>query len=275
MSDNKHSVPDHLDEKENKKDHYHNEHHYDNKGNHDDIIDDDFNFKYSIYINKKNLLYRLAAAGVFLALASICTFFDSMLERIFTLPLDGVILSVRYLDIFVITLSIGVLGPVFSSLIAFIVPWIHLLMDAEHGPLPSLIDSLGYFAIIWILWLLYYVIFKNSYIHKDPSKKKDLIKRWVPIAIFIPITLILYVPLTILMIYISNPDHEVEEVKNQILKIVNYHETHEHGHWTDFKEKYVVYTFIVIGFETLRFTVCYSLFAVIEPQMKKLNHIYK
>ncbi|AHI52656.1 ECF transporter S component [Spiroplasma culicicola] len=268
MEKDNHNVPEHTGTKT--KDHYHDEHHFDALGNHDDVNENDFNFKNSIYTSRKNLIYRISASGVFLALAIVATGIDSLLEKFFTLPLEGVFLPVRYFDIVVVFLSIGIIGPIFASILGLLIPWIHLGFDPVHGPLPSLIDSMGYFVIIWVFWAVYYVIFRNSYIHKDPNRKKDLTKRWVPIAIFVPIALLIYVPLTVWIIYVTNPDHETASAGISL-----FHDDHDHGHWSAFKEKYLIYTAIVTGFESVRFIACYILFAVLEPQMKKTNHRFR
>ncbi|QEH61612.1 transmembrane protein [Spiroplasma chinense] len=273
--ENKHNVPEHNDESN--KDHYHDEHHFDASGQHDDVKENDFDFKNMVYLSKRNLIYRISASGMFLALACLGSLFDWLLERVFTLPIDDLILSIRYFDILVVSLSISVIGPIFASVIAFTVPWIHLLYDAEHGLWGTLIDSFGYVAVVWVLTIVYYMIFKNSYIHKDPNRKKDLIKRWVPMPIFVIVVVAFYVPLTLWIIYVSgghDHDHDHAEIK-LLNNIISYHEGHEETNWEAFKEKYLVYTFIIIGFETLRFSVCYSLFAVFEPQMKKINHRYR
>ncbi|ASP28577.1 transmembrane protein [Spiroplasma corruscae] len=277
-----HIVSEHND-KDNKKDHYHDEHHFDMFGNHDDVKEEDFNWKTSIYTSKRNLTFRLTLSGMILAIAIAATSLDMYIEHLI-IPIDGVILPTRFLDILVITLSIGSLGPVFSSLIGFIVPWIHMLIHgggAIHNPLSTMVDSFGYFLVIWVLWLFYYFIFKNSYTHKDPNNKKDIFKRWMPIVAFIPVVVVIFTMINVLVIYLNSStleEHHHEE--NNLFSIIQkFHETEDHDHdhvdWGVFSNKLWVYTFIILGIEVARFTICYSLFGVLEPQMKKINHIFK
>ncbi|AKX34452.1 transmembrane protein [Spiroplasma litorale] len=283
-NEKEHDVLEHNNDKNSKKDHYHEEHHYDIFGNHDDVKEDDFNWKTSIYTSKRNLTFRLTLSAMMLAIAIGATAMDMYIEHLIV-PIDGVILPTRFLDILVITLSIGSLGPIFSSCIAFIVPWIHMLLHggAIHNPLSSLVDAFGYFIFIWVLWFLYYFVFKNSYTHKHPNNKIDLIKRWVPMAAFVPVITIVFTMINVLIIYLNSGSgeelHDHEE--HSVMKLINYlsEEEHEHEHhhanWTSFSNKLWTYTFIIFGIELARFTICYSLFGVLEPQMKKINHIYK
>ncbi|AOG60208.1 hypothetical protein SHELI_v1c02530 [Spiroplasma helicoides] len=275
-----HDVPDH---KENDQigDHYHDKHHIDSKGNHDDIKDSDFDIINSIYTSKRNLIFRISLTGVFLALASCGSAFDMLGEKFFRLPINDVNLSIRYFDILIICLSIGSLGPLFSSLLAVVIPWFHLLMDSDHTAMAMLIDSFGYLLVVWVMWFSYYVVFRNSYIHKDPNRKKDLFKRWMPIVFFIPIVVIFYTIFTVLIIYVTDvygeEDHEEVEHLVTHLKGIFFHE-HEEGAediWDNFKSHYVSSTAIIFGFEILRFSLCYVFFAIIEPQIKKLNHRYR
>ncbi|AKU80111.1 ECF transporter S component [Spiroplasma turonicum] len=280
-----HKVSDH-DSTKKTRDHYHDEHHFDMFGNHDDVKEDDFNWKKSIYTSRRNLTFRLTLSGMILAIAIAATSIDLYLEHLI-IPIDGVILPTRFLDILVITLSIGSLGPIFSSLIAFIVPWIHMLIHgggAIHNPLSSLVDAFGYFIVIWVLWLFYYFVFKNSYTHKNPNKKVDLFKRWLPMVAFVPIVVVLFTMINVLIIYINSAGgeeaHTDESKIYQFVKLFHEdhdHDEHEHHHanWGNFSSKMWVYTFIIFGIELARFSICYTLFGLIEPQMKKINHIFK
>ncbi|QGS51712.1 ECF transporter S component [Spiroplasma tabanidicola] len=282
MEDKKeqHVIPEHKEDGK-KHDHYHGEHHFDGQGNHDDILDEDFNIKNSIYTSKRNLIFRTAAAGTFLALAAIGSAIDMFGERFFKLPLNEIILSIRYFDILIICLSIASIGPVFSSFIGVIMPWIHMLMDGDHPPLTHVVDSFGYFSVVWILWFFYYVVFRNSYIHKDKNRKKDLFKRYMPLVGFIPVSVIVYTAFTILIIFITDQSghHHDDHDESIINKIISYHEKHEHeaqgDEWDLFKEKAVIYSFTIAGFELVRFSICGALFVILEPQMKKINHRYR
>ncbi|QBQ07498.1 ECF transporter S component [Spiroplasma gladiatoris] len=275
-----HEIPEHNKD-DVKGDHYHDQHHFDAKGNHDDITEEEFKFKNSIYSSKKNLIYRITASGMFLALACIGSAIDMFGERIFKLPLNEIILSIRYFDILIICLSISCIGPVFASLLAFITPWIHMLMDGDHPPLTHLVDSFGYFSVVWILWLFFYVIFRNSYIHKDP--KKGIFKRYMSLLGFIPVSVIIYTLFTILIIYVSDQsashEHHDHDDENIINKLIDHHEGHDHeahgDEWDLFKEKLWTYSAIIFGFELVRFTACGLAFVLLEPQIKKINHRYR
>ncbi|AGR41953.1 ECF transporter S component [Spiroplasma diminutum] len=283
MEEKNHNIPEHDDVKEGKKDHYHDEHHFDSLGNHDDINDEDFHWKNSIYTSRRNLTFRITLTGVFLALAIALSAFEMLYEGFLekmTIA-GGVAIPFRILDILVITLSLAAIGPVFSGIIAFIVPFIHL-MDGHHGnALTILIDSLGYFVSIWVIWFSYYFIFRNSSIHKHPIKSVDRFKRWTPMAIYVPIMAIIYTLLVFAMIYITtnsgHDDHDhdhLDLISN--LGITTYHGDHEHsGEWSAVKENLGLFIGVISAVQIVRFSICYALFALIEPQVKKINHYYK
>ncbi|ARU92034.1 transmembrane protein [Spiroplasma clarkii] len=278
-----HEVAEHSEQgSKAKKDHYHDIHHFDASGNHDDVILNDFHFKNSIYTSQKNLIYRITLTGVFLALAIGGTAFDIFLEFIH-IPIAGINISFRFFDILFILLSIGSIGPIFASLIAAVVPWMHLVIDSAHAHtwIDAMMDFGGYLLAVWVLWLFYYVIFRNSYIHKDPNRKKDLFKRWLPMPFYVIILTLFYTTLITLLIRFSvdtifvahEHEHEHEEHVHEIFKMINaLEEHHEHS---EFEGKWAVLIFGLFGFELLRFSACYAAFAVVEPQVKKLNHRYR
>ncbi|WP_339034618.1 ECF transporter S component [Spiroplasma endosymbiont of Cantharis rufa] len=274
MEDKKHEIPDHDDVKEGKKDHYHDEHHFDSLGNHDDINDADFHWKNSLFTSRRNLTFKITLTGVFLALAVALSAFEMLYEQLLDkIPLYGVAIPFRILDILVITLSLAALGPIFSGIIAFIVPFIHLV-DA-HNPLTLVIDSFGYFASIWLMWFVYYFIFRNSSIHKHPIKSVDRFKRWTPIVIYVPVITIIYTLLVFLILYITtNSDQGHSHNHFSTGMITSYHEAHS-GEWASIKENLGVFIGVISAIELVRFSICYTLFAVIEPQVKKINHFYK
>ncbi len=274
-----HNVPEHSNE-EKLKDHYHGKHHFDSKGQHDDIEDKDFAFINTLLITgKRNMIYKLVLAGFFMALAFICTILDGYIgEKFLSIPTPAGMISVRYLDVTIIILSIGSLGPVISSLVAFVVPYVHFAVHSEHSIYSIVLDSFGYVLLIWLMWTFYYVISRNSYYHKDPVKKKDLFKRWMPIIPFVLISSAIFAFIVVLSLYLSEitgaegHDHEGHDHEGHD------HEGHDHENevnWDSFKQKYFI-TFIVFFFiEVLRFTIVYVLYAAIEPKLKLLNHKYR
>lgn len=270
-----HDVPEHdIAGKKSKKDHYHNEHHFDASGQHDDVDINDFHFKKSIYTSQRNLIYRIVLTGVFLALAIVGTTIDMGLEFII-IPIAGVNITFRFFDLLFILLSIGSIGPIFTSIIAAVVPWMHLLIHGHgHTVYDAIIDFAGYLIITWVLWALYYVAFRNSYIHKDPNIKKDRFKRWMPIVFFAVICAAAYTGLIIAMLRLNGAFSTEEHVHSDV--IINHHDAHDHDHETGtFNGKWGVLIMGLFGFELLRFGVCYAAFAVIEPQVKKLNHRWR
>jgi len=268
-----HSVDEH-DESKPKKDHYHNEHHFDKQGNHDDVSENDFKVKTSIYTSKRNLIYRISLTGVFLALATAATALDMIWERLNFLYLDGgILIPTRFVDILIISISIATIGPAFASFLGLSIPWIHLIIDPHHGPLSALIDSMGYCLMVWVLWVFYYVIFKNSYIHKEPNKKKNIFKIWMPLPFYVILGMLIYVPLTIAIIYVTTEAGHLDNHSHLNFNI--YHRVHDHHHWEDFQSRATLYSFIIGGVQAIRFTICYVTFALIEPQMKKINHRYR
>ncbi|ARU92038.1 transmembrane protein [Spiroplasma clarkii] len=262
-----------------KRDHYHGTHHFDKRGNHDDVAEGDFHFKESIYTSQRNLIYRITLTGVFLALAIGGTSFDIFLEFV-RVPVAGVNINFRYFDLLFILLSIGSIGPFFTSIIAAVVPWMHILIDNVHGHTvyDALIDLGGYVTITWILWIFYYVLFRNSYTHKDPNRKRDLFKRWSPMPFFVIACALLYTGLIIGVFHLNgafaNYNHATNHQSIESKMVSPHSDEHEHE-MGEFNGKWGILIIGVFGFEALRFSACFAVFAMIEPQVKKLNHRYK
>ncbi|QHX36487.1 ECF transporter S component [Spiroplasma sp. BIUS-1] len=275
MENKNHDIPEHDDHLEEKKDHYHEEHHFDALGNHDDINDEDFHWKNSLFTSRRNLTFKITLTGVFLALAIAISAFEMSMEAVLDkIQFQGVSIPFRILDLMVITLSLSALGPIFASLIGFIAPFIHLA-DGFHNPLSVVIDCGGYFVSIWVIWFFYYFVFRNSSIHKHPIKSVDRFKRWTPMVAYVPIMTIVYTVIVFGIIYLNSlvgHDHDT------FMKSVSmYHADHDHGHesWNEVIEHMGLFIGIISAIELARFSICYSLFAVIEPKVKQLNHYYK
>ncbi|WP_339021447.1 ECF transporter S component [Spiroplasma endosymbiont of Atherix ibis] len=280
MENKNHNIPDHDDEKEVKKDHYHDEHHFDALGNHDDIEEEDFHWKNSLFTSRRNLTFKITLTGVFLALAIAVSAFEMSIEAILEkIQFKGVPIPFRIFDLIVITLSLSALGPIFSGLIAFVAPFIHLA-DGFHNPISVVIDCVGYFISIWIIWFFYYFVFRNSSIHKHQVKSVDRFKRWTPIVAYVSIMTIVYTLLVFAIMYLNTSfEHYHEEHNHLVTNISSFHleseHDHNHGHWKDIVKNLGEFIGIISAIEFIRFSICYSLFALIEPQVKKINHYYK
>ncbi|AUM62489.1 ECF transporter S component [Spiroplasma monobiae] len=278
MEEKNHKIPNHDDETEKKKDHYHDEHHFDSLGNHDDIDDGDFHWKNSLFTSRRNLTFKITLSGVFLALAIAISAFEMWMEFVLDkIQFQGVSIPFRILDLIVITLSLSALGPIFSSLIAFIAPFIHLA-DGFHNPISVVIDCAGYFVSVWVIWFFYYFAFRNSSIHKHPINSVDKFKRWTPMVAYVPIMSILYTVIVFGMMYLnlelSNSGHNYDH-SLFVNNISPLHEGHEHGEWEEVVEHLGIFIGIISAIEIVRFSIVYSLFALVEPQVKKINHYYK
>ncbi|WP_338985435.1 ECF transporter S component [Spiroplasma endosymbiont of Diplazon laetatorius] len=279
MENKNHEIPHHDDEKEGKKDHYHDEHHFDFLGNHDDINDEDFHWKNSLFTSRRNLTFKITLSGVFLALAIAMSAFEMGIEFILEkVQYQGVPIPFRIFDLIVITLSLSALGPIFSSLIGFIAPFIHLA-DGMHSPVAVVVDCTGYFIAVWVLWFFYYFVFRNSSIHKHPINSVDKFKRWTPIVAFVPIMTIIYTVIVFGMMYLNITFEEAHHSHETFANISLFHgdhaHDHDHGEWEDIVNNFGVFIGIISAIELARFSICYSIFASIEPQVKKINHYYK
>ncbi|KNG79097.1 ECF transporter S component [Mycoplasma sp. HU2014] len=279
------------------KDHYHGIHHFDEYGNHDDVTSADFELKSVFRLTKKNLIFKIVLTGVFLALTAAVSGLDILAEYIH-IPVNGdqVWIETRFLDITVVMISIAVLGPLFSSVIGFIAPIMHnAIHGGEHGWIQPPIQSVEYVIIVWLVFIIFNLIFRNSPIHRDENIKVANFKRWTPIPIMIVLfativtlgfILALFIQAKISAIdpnsgWLPNHDHTHDHKHAQILSSTSQfilgHAGHDHDDENKLNyDKLNLYTSLaVFGWNCLRYTISMSLFAVIEWRMRPINHRYR
>ncbi|WP_026389695.1 ECF transporter S component [[Acholeplasma] multilocale] len=257
-------------------DHYHGKHHFDKFGNHDDIDENEFKPSHYFKMTKKNLTFKIALTAVMLALAIAVSALDMLLES-FAIPVgDQVFIQTRFLDIAVILSSIAVLGPLFSAIVGGIVPIIHNLMHGMvHGWVQPITDIFQNIAIVFIVWFIFYILFKNSPIHRDDNKKVYNFKRWTPSVIIVPIVAILATAMFVLALYIQQqlaPGHDDDLIRSAIQMR---HEGHDHEGEISFGNINTSVVFAIFGWNVLRYAAAYVLFALIEGRMRPINHRYK
>ncbi|WP_342269122.1 hypothetical protein [Spiroplasma endosymbiont of Aspidapion aeneum] len=258
------------DDNEHKKDHYHEIHHFDKYGGHDDVNEDDFDFKLTLkHSSKKNLIYRISLTGTFLALAVVCTALDELTEAVFAIPTPAGMISLRFLDITIVTISIALIGPVYAGGIGLVIPIIHWSIHQEHAIYNSLLECVAYCALIWYFWFLYYVIFRNSMIHKDVDKKRNLYKRFIPSIPYVLVGAAMFAILAVIglwLTYLTATTHNNGADKDD--------NDADFANITSFKVGFVVFL-IFFGFECLRLSITYTLFQLLDGPIKKINHRYR
>jgi len=232
------------------KDHYHGKHHYDKHGKHDHVTVQEFSVRQLFKVNKRLLTFQISATGVILALAVAMSALDFLLEK-FSLNIGGVAISMRIFDLMIIILGISVAGFYGSLFIALVEPWFHFLIDPDHIPVQVLFDSLNYMLTVVIFYLIYYAVFKNSLIHKEPNKNRRLFKTITP-GILIVTILSLWFSFTFILAL--------------IIGVAEFHETNQTNYWVLF--------FVSLGLQLIRFILMYGMFVVIENKMKPINHRY-
>ncbi|WP_338983026.1 ECF transporter S component [Spiroplasma endosymbiont of Othius punctulatus] len=254
------------------KDHYHDKHHFTSDGEHDDIDDGEFEIKKYFWVRSKGeLIYKISASGIILALALIMTAIDGYGLEVPLMGLfNGVLVPIRIFDLLVILIGLSVTGPLFGGVIGFILPWIHFLMHA-HSIFTPVIESFAYAAMVLIFWLVYFGLFKNSPFHKDPNPKKDKFKRWAPMPIIVLIGVVLFTSVTILILYINQLTGASHHHHDSMASTFHEHDEHSESLF-DFLSESKWNIAILIGLQFIRFIVCYVLFALIEPKAKLLNH---
>ncbi|WP_339022471.1 hypothetical protein [Spiroplasma endosymbiont of Crioceris asparagi] len=246
-------------ETEEKKDHYHGIHHITASGTHDDVTDEDFSIKRAYqFRNRRELIFKIAASGVFLALALIFTWLDSLLEDSLEALFGGIKVPIRILDFLVLVLASPVIGPLFGCIIAFLLPWIHgMIIDPDHFWFQTMIDSFVYPVMIFIIWFFYYVVFKNSNYHKETNKHIDFLKRIFPQFFIIIIGTILFTLGTVISMWAMNgfQDSKAQDGSlNQFLDGKNWH------------------LLVLLVAEFIRFSICSIAIFFIEPKTRIINH---
>lgn len=253
------------------KDHYHDIHHILKNGEHDDIDISDFKIGKSFKYSKRNLTFKISMTGVFIALALAASAVDIIIEMLEDLipPINGIRVSLRILDIIIVNTSISPLGPIFASIVGISTPWIHFAIHGgAHGnPFEPLFDSISYLIMIWILWLLYFVIFKNSFFHKDANKSRDRSKRWWPIPFYVITISSIFTAFYILSVYLADlTTHRnlatIQTFDSQI-------------DWNNMNNLLIANISIIATLNIIRFSIIYSVYALVEPMLKILNHKYK
>ncbi|AUF83669.1 ECF transporter S component [Mesoplasma syrphidae] len=259
--------------KHREKDHYHGIHHFDEYGNHDDYMEDEFKPSHHFKFSKKNLTFKISLTAVFLALSVVVSLLDILLETL-ALPVgDQVFIQTRFLDIVLVVTSIATLGPLFSSLLGAIQPIMHnLIHGMEHGWIQPMLDMFQNILIVWVVWLIFYIIFQNSPIHRDENKKVYETKRWVPMPIIVLVVAIIATISFILALYIQSkvspnspllPGHDHD------------HDHDHHGMLETIAGVNLKVVFAIFGWNILRYGIAFVLFVLIEGRMRIINHRYK
>lgn len=267
------------------KDHYHGNLHYDKTGHADKIDPNEFKtnnfFKYS----KKNLTFKITAAGVVLALSVAVSALDILFESFLMFPIGQVYISFRFLDTIILLIGLPVLGPIFGSLVGIIEPIFHnLIHGMEHGWIQPLTDSLTNVIIIFLTWIFYYLIFRNSPYHRDPNRKRDLFKRLTPAFILTIISAFVATATFFLALYIQEKTglgvsgHHHHSTLSDAPSL--YHDDHDHGgketvDWDNIKTNVAFFFFAIFGINVLRYAIAFASFAVIETRLRPLNHRYR
>jgi hypothetical protein len=263
--DKKHEVHEHELEETKLGDHYHDIHHFYGEKE-DDVKPSDFSPKN--FFKKKqtnNTIFYISATGIFLALAIVASLIDIGLEMLDLLipPINGIPVMMRFLDVLVVMLAVTAIGPIFASVVALITPFLHAVIHGEiWNPYEPLFDAVSYILIVWILWLFFYVVFRNSLFHRHPNDKVDKFRRWTPMVPFILISSAVFTIFYILTIYIttvqghSGGDHE------------------ESISFDSFKKMIWINVIIVFCANIIRCTFDMTIFCLIEPKLKIINHRY-
>ncbi|WP_434341951.1 ECF transporter S component [Mycoplasma putrefaciens] len=251
-------------------DHYHGVHHIDKYGNHDDVETADFELRSVFQFSKRKLIFKIVLTGIFLALTSAVGALDILLESIH-IPVGGdqVWIETRFLDITVVCISIATLGPIFASLVGFLSPIIHnLIHGMEHGWIQPPIQAVEYVIIVWLVFLIFNVLFKNSPIHKDQDPKVANFKRWAPLPIMVVLSALIATLGLALALYIQS-----------LLPHGSHSHSHDHNHGTgeqlEWNNVNIFIMLAVFGWNCLRFFIALSLFTVIEWKMRPINHRYR
>jgi len=237
-------------EKHIRRDHYHGIHHFDKAGHHDDISSDEFSVKQLLKVNKRSWLMQISAAGVVLALAIVASLIDALFEHL-SLNVGGAVIDTRIFDLMMIILGIPIAGFYGSLIVAAIEPWFHFLIDSDHLPVQVVLTSIDYMLVVIVFFFIYYAAFKNSPIHKEPSKSKRIFKSVVPGVVIVPVLSLVFSLTFLISLWIGVTGNNVS------------------------KKDYGILFLISLGIELARFIVMYVLFVLVERKMKPINHRYR
>ncbi|ATZ18236.1 ECF transporter S component [Mesoplasma melaleucae] len=262
-----------LSKKEHRKeDHYHGVHHFDEKGYHDHIEKNEFKVQLKIRLSRQELIRKMVLTGIFLALTVAVSAIDILFENL-QLPIgDQLRIPFRFFDIAFICISIATLGPVFASIIAILNPILHNVVHGmEHGWITMVMEIPQNLLITWMVWIVFNLIFQNSPIHRGTNSKKDKLKRFLPILIMIILASIIATALFILAWYLQ------DVINHENLQVESLHADHDHEHseLPDFNGFKFYMTFVVFGWNILRYTIAFSIFSIVEWRMRPINHRYK
>ncbi|ATI73508.1 ECF transporter S component [Mesoplasma florum] len=260
-----------------KEDHYHGIHHFDSKGGHDHIEKDEFKLSIEFRMSRRRLIYKMVLTSVFLALTATVSALDILFEKI-ALPVGSgqLWIDFRFLDIAFICISIATLGPIFSSIIGLLNPFIHFAMHGgDHGIWSTVIEAPQNVLIVWMVWLVFNVLFNNSPIHRETDKIKSRFKRFAPIPLMIIFASIITTGMFILGMYLDGLTTNSHHVHEHSISL--FHEGHDHS---DGKLENVADINFVIGisifaWNILRYSVAFSIFSIVEWRMRPINHRYK
>lgn len=264
---------DELRKKEHRKeDHYHGVHHFDNQGHHDHIQKNEFKVQLKLRLSRQELLRKMVLTGIFLALTVAVSAFDILFENL-QLPIgDQLRIPFRFFDIAFICISIATLGPIFASIIAMLNPILHNVVHGmEHGWITMVMEIPQNLLITWMVWIVFNLLFQNSPIHKGTNSKKDKLKRFLPILIMIILASIIATALFIMAWYLQ----DIINHENLHAESLHVDHDHEHSELPDFDGFKFYMTFIVFGWNILRYTIAFSIFSIVEWRMRPINHRYK
>ncbi|ASZ09312.1 ECF transporter S component [Mesoplasma chauliocola] len=256
-----------------KEDHYHGIHHFDKNGGHDHIEKDEFKLSIEFKMTRRKLIYKMVLTSIFLALTATVSAIDIFFEKI-ALPVGSgqLWIDFRFLDIAFICISIATLGPIFSSIIGILNPFIHFgIHGGEHGILTTVIEAPQNVIIIWMVWVVFNIIFKNSPIHRDTNKSTAHFKRFVPIPIMILLASIITTAMFIFGMYLDG----LTSGKVHTHGIQLFHEGHEEGKLEHIYDLNFVVVLSIFAWNILRYLFAFSIFSIIEWRMRPINHRYK
>ncbi|WP_031543011.1 ECF transporter S component [Mesoplasma photuris] len=272
-----------LEQEEHKKiDHYHGIHHFDKFGNHDDYNEEDFKIQTHFRFSKRNLTFKIVLTAIFLALAVAVSALDILLESIKIPVGDQVFIQTRFLDTSIMMLSIATLGPLFGTILAGLQPILHnLIHGMEHGWIQPITDVFQNILIVWIVFFVFYLLFKNSPVHKDENKKIYNFKRMVPSAIIVPLVAVVSTIMFVFALYIQS----------LVSPGSGWAPGHDHGHEHSLVETFhsesgglgfgegekisVALVFALFGWNVLRYAIAFAIFIAIEGRMRPINHRYR
>ncbi|AVN60540.1 ECF transporter S component [Mesoplasma entomophilum] len=260
-----------------KEDHYHGIHHFDDRGQHDHIEKNEFKLSIEFKMSRRRLIYKMVLTSVFLALTATVSAIDIFFEKI-ALPVGSgqLWIDFRFLDIAFICISIATLGPIFSSIIGFLNPFIHFAIHGgEHGIWSTTIEAPQNILIVWMVWAVFNVFFNNSPIHRDTDKTKARFKRFVPIPVMIILASVISTGMFILGMYLDGLTSSHNHIHEHSIQL--FHEEHHHsdGKLENVTDINFFILLSIFAWNMLRYTVAFSIFSIVEWRMRPINHRYK